>query len=338
VDPSRPGLEPAATKKQGEKTLETVELTLTPFYVHDMEKLPEKRSRVSHERKSIADEIEVEKERKEEEKNKVIVQESRRESNEESQIKDKEEEPLAKESRSNSLDSDLELSEEDSEPEERMEVDVEPERDVKKAASDADTLPRLGLSSNSDDLSDDERSHKRRRGDSGSQDQKPETGGMDIRAGVVKEEKEERIKEIAAVNLPQSPTKIDPSRRKFRSFLEELLETFDAEQRTKAKQLDEKRASLRQQREGYSYETFRDALRTNMKNLMGCQNQKSFENIVKSFCTIESDINRVAICDYIYSIFMVCFLELSYSDQYRYRYLLLFSLRGTTQVLCHRFF
>ena len=103
-----------------------------------------------------------------------------------------------------------------------------------------------------------------------------------------------------------SPAKVDLTKRKYRNFLEELLHSFEADEREKERLLKEKRAALKQARQNYAYETFSATLKRNLKFLKGTQNQKSFETIVKSFCSLESDINKAAICDYIYSIVMVC--------------------------------
>jgi hypothetical protein len=124
-----------------------------------------------------------------------------------------------------------------------------------------------------------------------------------------------------AVKAPTpSPSKVDLTKRRYRNFLEELLRCFEAEERDKTRQLEEKRAALKQARQNFAYETFRDTLKRNLTYLKGSQDQKSFETIVKSFCSLESDINKAAICDYIYTILMV-----SNGTRYllygRYRYL-----------------
>ena len=308
-----------------QENMETVELTLTPCYVKpvdaELEKPEEAREYQSFVSDSTEDETEVvnmqgKEKDVEKDKEKVETDKCSKESglrkedilvNTEKRSEQSSAASLAKESRSVSLDSDLELSEEDSEAED-MEKKVahktgeEPSRPLAR--------PSLFSDSDNDELSDDDRSHKRRCVDESRDEEESQIGGRDVVVEETGEPVEERsAKETAAEELPvssvASPTKIDLTQRRYRNFLEELLASFIAEEKVKVKLLEEKKAALRKERQGYSYETFRGALRSNMNNLMGTQNQKSFETIVNSFGIMESDINKWAICDYIYSIFVV---------------------------------
>jgi len=205
--------------------------------------------------------------------------------------------PQEKGSRSVSLDSDLDLSEE----EESGKDDVEDN-------SSSRSRTRLLSDTDHEELSDDERSHKRRCVDksdevetgAGTRPVSPSTGSGETEPG-------EHAQEVSPTETLAllSPVKVDLTKRKYRNFLEELLRTFEADEREKEKELGEKRAALKQARQNYAYETFRDTLKRNLKHLKGSQNQKSFEAIVKSFCSLESDINKAAVCDYVYTIFMV---------------------------------
>jgi hypothetical protein len=216
--------------------------------------------------------------------------------------------PAAKDSRSVSLDSDLELSEEESEEEE------EGDKESPDGESRPVARPVLFSDSDHEDLSDDDRSHKRRVDRTGEGDEPlagdswTEASGRGPASPVVEVEETPAAKysKEALIELVRSPIKVDPTKRKYRNFLEELLHAYEAEEKEKERLLEAKRAQLKRERDGYAYETFRDTLKRNLKNLKGSQNRQSFEAIVKSFCTLESDINKMAICDYIYTIFMVC--------------------------------
>lgn len=86
----------------------------------------------------------------------------------------------------------------------------------------------------------------------------------------------------------------------YKTYLEDLWYSFKGRSREAQLELQAERDRLSKERAGYAYEAHLDGIKKQFRNLMGCQNQESYERLLEGLSSNSSAENPAMICDLVY--------------------------------------